>query len=154
MILTKDAGLDELTNAMRADYNYGETAVSGNPQDLLLIGWGPRKTPAGPQVPGIPRNFEAPRQGEGWVFLDWKTPATGGAVVSYQIERRLRPVGDWAIVGMAIDSEITLTNQERGKDWEYRVNRVRDFRDDLLPKLISGDISFSGRERALNEDCC
>jgi hypothetical protein len=30
-------------------------------------------------------------------------------------------VGDWTIAGMAIDSEITLTNQERGKDLEYRV---------------------------------
>ena len=27
-------------------------------------------------------------------------------------------------VGMAIESEITLTNQERGKEWEYRVIAV------------------------------
>ncbi len=28
------------------------------------------------------------------------------------------------LVGLAIDSEATLNNQERGKDWEYRVIAV------------------------------
>lgn len=117
---TKDAQLTELTAAMRADYDYAENAVA-SPDQLALIGWGPRKTPAAPDVPGIPRNFEAPRQGEGWVFLDWKSPADGGKVVSYQVERRERPAGDWTVVGMALETEIMLTGQERGKDWEYRV---------------------------------
>ena len=29
--------------------------------------------------------------------------------------------GDRALVSRAIESEATLTGQERGKDWEYRV---------------------------------
>ena len=40
------------------------------------------------------------------------------------IERRKRLSGPWADVGMAIESEITLSNQERGKEWEYRVIAV------------------------------
>ena len=36
----------------------------------------------------------------------------------------LRPDGPWSDAGMAIESEITLTNQERGKEWEYRVLAV------------------------------
>ena len=40
---------------------------------------------------------------------------------SYQVERRERPVGDWAIAGMALKSEIMLVNQGRAKDLEYRV---------------------------------
>jgi len=48
----------------------------------------------------------------------------GGAVAAYKIQRRLRPNGPWTDVGMAIESEITLTNQERGKEWEYRVIAV------------------------------
>ena len=72
--------------------------------------------------PGV--NRHAPRQGEGWVFLDWKEPADGGAVASYKIERRLRPAGDWAIISIALESEATLNNQERNKDWEYRVIAV------------------------------
>lgn len=52
---------------------------------------------------------------------DFPAPADGGKTVSYQIERRERPVGDWTIAGMALKTEIMLTNQDRGKDLEYRV---------------------------------
>ena len=47
--------------------------------------------------------------------------ADGGAVAAYKIERRERPAGECILVSMAIESEATLNNQERGKDWEYRV---------------------------------
>ncbi len=47
-----------------------------------------------------------------------------GKVAAYKIERRERPSGPWTDVGLAIESEITLSNQERGKEWEYRVIAV------------------------------
>lgn len=53
-----------------------------------------------------------------------KAPADGGAVNAYKIERRLRPDGPWLDVGLAIESETTLTGQERSKEWEYRVSAV------------------------------
>jgi len=31
------------------------------------------------------------------------------------------PLRPWADIGLAIESEITLSNQDRGKEWEYRV---------------------------------
>ena len=122
---TKDANYEELTDGMKANYGYAETAVT-DPAQLQLIGWEARKTPSAPAVPGIPRAFEAVQQGEGWVFLDWKSPTSGGPVVSYQVERRARPAGDWVIAGMALKSEIMLTAQERGKDLEYRVIPVNN----------------------------
>ena len=123
---TKNAGLDEVIDGMRANYSYAEIAVGDDVEQLRLIGREPRKTPAPPPVPGIPRALEAARQGEGWVFLDWKSPADGGKVVSYQVECRERPAGDWAIVGMALKTEHMLTNQDRGKDLEYRVIPVNN----------------------------
>ena len=48
-------------------------------------------------------------------------PSDGGAVAAYKIERRERPTGEWMLVNMAIESEATLNNQERGKNWEYRI---------------------------------
>jgi hypothetical protein len=48
----------------------------------------------------------------------------GGAVASYKIERRERPAGDWMLISLAMESEATLNNQERGKDWEYRIIAV------------------------------
>ena len=118
---TKKAGLEELVIAMKADLRYAEDAVSYNDAKLTALGWGGKAAPTALQVPGQPRSLEAPRQGEGWIFLDWKKPADGGAVAAYKIERRERPTGDWTLVSMAIESEATLNNQERGKDWEYRV---------------------------------
>ena len=119
--VTKIAGLDELITAMRADLRYAEDAVNYDDAKLTALGWGGKAAPTSLQIPGQPRALEAPRQGEGWVFLDWKEPADGGSVAAYKIERRERPVGDWILISMAIESEATLNNQERGKDWEYRV---------------------------------
>jgi len=118
---TKIAGLEELVTAMRADLRYAEDAVNYDDAKLTALGWGGKATPTALQVPGQPRSLKAPRQGEGWIFLDWKKPADGGAVAAYKIERRERPTGDWMLISMAIESEATLNNQERGKDWEYRV---------------------------------
>ena len=118
---TKNAGLEELVTAMRADLRYAEDAVNYDDAKLTALGWGGRAEATALELPGQARALEAPQQGEGWVFLDWKKPADGGAVAAYKIERRERPTGDWALNSMAIDSEATLNNQERGKDWEYRV---------------------------------
>lgn len=118
---TKNAGLDELVTAMRADLRYAEDAVNYDDAKLTALGWGGRAAPTELQLPGQPRVLEAPQQGEGWVFLDWKKPADGGTVAAYKIERRERPEGPWMMIGMAIESEATLNNQDRGKDWEYRV---------------------------------
>lgn len=121
MTETKAAGLEELVTAMRADLRYAEDAVNYDDAKLSALGWSAKAAPTALEVSGQARALEAPQQGEGWVFLDWKKPADGGAVAAYKIERRERPAGDWMLVSMAIESEATLNNQERGKDWEYRV---------------------------------
>lgn len=118
---TKAAGLEELTTAMKADLRYAEDAVNFDDAKLTALGWGGRAAASELEAPGQPRSLEAPSQGEGWVFLDWKKPSDGGKVAAYKIERRERPAGDWMLVSMAIESEATLNNQERGKDWEYRI---------------------------------
>jgi hypothetical protein len=122
--VTKDAGLVELSDAMKAEITYAETTVGNDEVKLALIGWGGKSAPVALQPPGQARTLEAPREGEGWIFLDWKDPVDGGAVASYKIERRERPAGDWMLISLAMESEATLNNQERGKDWEYRVIAV------------------------------
>ena len=114
---TKIAGLEELIAAMKADLRYAEDVVNYDNAKLAALGWGGKAPATSLEIPGQPRALEAPRQGEGWVFL----PANGGAVAAYKIERRECPAGKWTLVSMAIESEATLTGQERNKDWEYRV---------------------------------
>lgn len=122
--VTKDAGLEELTDSMRAVLRYAEDTVDYDDAKLSLLGWGGKAAPTALSPPGQARTLEIPNQGEGWVFLDWKSPSDGGKVASYKIERRERPAGDWTLISMAIETEATLNNQQRGKDWEYRVIAV------------------------------
>lgn len=121
--VTKSAALEELVSAMRADLRYAEDAVNYDDAKLTVLGWGGRAAPVASvlELPGQPRALEAPQQGEGWVFLDWKKPSDGGAVAAYKIERRERPSGDWTLASVAIESEAMLVGQERAKDLEYRV---------------------------------
>jgi hypothetical protein len=120
----KLAALEALMDDMKADLRYAEVTVNYDDAKLKLIGWGGRAAKTPLAAPGQCRSLEAPREGEGWLFLDWKEPADGGAIAAYKIQRRLRPDGPWSEAGMAIETEATLTNQERGKEWEYRVLAV------------------------------
>ncbi len=120
----KHADQDRLTTAMKSVLRYAENAVQGNDVKLAALGWGGKSAPPPLQPPGQPRLLEAPKQGQGWLHLDWKTPAEGGAPAFYRIERRKLPSGDWEVAGTSLATEATLNNQERGKEWEYRVVAV------------------------------
>ena len=117
----KATALEDLVTAMKADLRYAEDHVNHDDAQLSVLGWGAKAAATALEAPGQPRSLEAPRQGEGWIFLDWKPPVDGGIVAAYKIERRERPTGNWMLAALAIESEATLNNQERGKDWEYRI---------------------------------
>ena len=120
----KDEALQTLIDAMKDDLRYAENTVDFDDDKLKLLGWGGRKAGTALEAPGQARTLEAPRQGEGWIFLDWKEPIDGGKPAAYKIQRRERPAGPWSDASMAIESEITLTDQTRGTEWEYRVVAV------------------------------
>ncbi len=124
----KDVALQELIEAMKADIRYAENTVDFDDDKLKLIGWAGKKAPTALPPPGQSRLLEAPKQGEGWVFLDWKQPADGGKPAAYKIQRRVggvvgsEPVGDrWDDIATAILSEITLVDQPEKTEIEYRV---------------------------------
>jgi len=120
----KDEALEDLADAMKSDIRYAENTVDFDDDKLKLIGWAGRKakTPLAP--PGQARLLEAPKQGEGWVFLDWKAPIDGGAPAAYKVMRRERPAGPWEDAATAVITEATLVEQPRGKELEYRIIAV------------------------------
>ncbi len=118
------AAFDTLTEDMKKDLRYAELHTSFDDSKLQLIGWGGRSAPTALEVPGACRALETVEQGEGWVSLDWKEPSDGGKPAAYQVQRRDRPAGAWNDVAVAVESEATLSNQERGKEFEYRVLAV------------------------------
>ncbi|MCK4789295.1 MAG: fibronectin type III domain-containing protein [Desulfobacteraceae bacterium] len=117
----KDEALEELVEAMKADIRYAENTVDFDDDRLKLIGWAGKKvaTPLAP--PGQVRLLEAPKQGKGWVFLDWKAPAEGGKPKAYKIQRLLRSGGSWQDVATAILTEATLVEQPEKTEIEYRL---------------------------------
>ncbi len=109
---------------MKDDIDYAENTVNFDDNKLKLIGWAGRKAAAPLAVPGQARLLEAPRQGDGWVFLDWKKPTDGGRPAAYKVMRRERPAGPWEDVATAVITEATLVEQPRGKEFEYRIIAV------------------------------
>lgn len=132
----KDAALQTMVDGMKADLRYAENTVDFDDDKLKLIGWGGRKANTSLEAPGQARTLEAPRQGEGWIFLDWKAPSDGGRVAAYKIQRRTRPEGPWSDAGMAIESEITLSEQTRGVELEYRVSAVNKTGEGLASNTV------------------
>lgn len=121
---TKDEVLQALVEGMKKNLRYAEMITGGEDAKLSLMGWGGKSAAVALQAPGQCRTLEAPQQGEGWVLLDWKDPLDGGNPAAYKVQRRERPAGAWSDVATAVESEITLNSQPRGKEFEYRVTAV------------------------------
>ncbi|HOV76266.1 MAG TPA: fibronectin type III domain-containing protein [Candidatus Hydrogenedentes bacterium] len=128
----KDGALDALEGIMKVQLRQSEVDTADDSEKLELIGWGP-KAPAQPSnPPGQPRNLDPVIQGPSTLFLDWKSPAPGpgGRVRTYLIERRKQVSGgafnEWHQVGVALDSELTLTEQPRNVQLEYRIIAVNN----------------------------
>ena len=128
----KDGVLTTLEDLMKVQLRQSEVDVADDQEKLSLIGWGP-KAPAQPSnPPGQPRNLDPVIQGPGTLFLDWKAPAPGpgGRVRTYLIERREQVSGgafnEWHQVGVALDSELSLTEQPRNVQLEYRIIAVNN----------------------------
>ena len=121
----KDDALEDLIKASKSNILYAENTVNFDDAKLKLIGWAGRQTATALTPPGQSRLLEAPKQGEGWVFLDWKAPADGGcSSAAYKVMRRERPAGAWEEVATAVITEATLVEQPRGKELEYRIVAV------------------------------
>lgn len=133
----KQAGVDEAVSALKTVLRYAEDAVQGDDAKLAQLGWGGRAASRPLQAPGQPRLLEARQQGAGWVVLDWKKPADGGAAASYKIERRGRTEGEWELAGISVETEVTLNNQERGKEWEYRVIAINKAGEGAASNIVS-----------------
>ncbi len=129
--LTKVTTLDDLIDIMGNDLKLSEVDVAANPEKLTQIGWGPRQDPQPVDPPGQPTNLYPKAEGQGLLWLAWDRPESGCPVRNYTVQRREQPAGggefgDWTIVGTALNNEISLTDQPRGIQMEYRVNAVNN----------------------------
>ena len=128
---SKNVEVDALEGVMRDEIKKSEVDVGTDSEKLEYIGWGPKAPPSPAATPGQPRALEALMQGAGSLLLDWKGPArgTGGVVRTYVIERREQPAGggefgNWAQIGIALETESMMTSQPQGPQLEYRIKAV------------------------------
>lgn len=127
--VTKGTKLDDLVELMKNDLKLSEVDVADDPEKLAQIGWGPRQQPQPVEAPGQPTNLHPVAEGQGMLWLAWDRPDSGGPIRNYIVERREQPAGGgefgmWNIVGTALNNEISLTDQPRGIQMEYKVKAV------------------------------
>jgi len=121
---TKETVMTDLIEHIKSNLRYAENTVDYDNTKLSMIGWGGRRPPGPLAAPGQVSNLKATEQGEDWITLNWRKPLDGGKVVHYCIECRKKGEDHWQLVQTALETEITLTGQERGKTLEYRVVAV------------------------------
>ncbi len=132
----KVAALEAMADAMKKDIRYAENTVNYDDEKLKLLGWSGRKDKTPMAVPGQTRELVAVEQGEGWVKLAWKKPVDGGAVSVYKVQRRQRPEGSWQETAASIERQITLTDQLRGVEWEYRIIAANKAGDGMGSNIV------------------
>jgi len=122
-VIAKREALQDLADGMRTELRYAENTVHFDDAKLKLLGWGGRRSKAPLQPPGQARSLEIARQGAGSISFRWKAPVDGGSVSAYKTQRleRFTPDAPWLDVGTSVGTEIALTNQERGKEFEFRI---------------------------------
>ena len=68
---TKEAGLEEMTNAMQSVLRYAENTVDFDDDQLKLLGWGGRRARTPLELPGQPRTLcGQPVVGEAWAWSE------------------------------------------------------------------------------------
>lgn len=117
----KNDAFTKLSDVMKTDLRYAEMTVDYDDTKLKQLGWGGRAARTTLTAPGQPRTLMAPNRGNTSLTLEWKEPLDGGKVQAYKVQRRERPSGAWLDVATALEPALTLADQARGIEWEYRV---------------------------------
>jgi hypothetical protein len=132
-VRAKDDALATLKHGLKNDLRYAENTVDFDDALLKNLGWSGRKAKHRLQPPGQPGSLAAPKQGEGFLQFVWQKPTDGGKPVAYKIQRRFlheldktekkdKNTGDaWSDIAAALETEISLQDQPRGVELEYRV---------------------------------
>nr|VFJ55017.1 MAG: Fibronectin type III domain-containing protein [Candidatus Kentron sp. FM]VFJ75052.1 MAG: Fibronectin type III domain-containing protein [Candidatus Kentron sp. FM]VFK17830.1 MAG: Fibronectin type III domain-containing protein [Candidatus Kentron sp. FM] len=121
----KQASLQALSDKIKINLRYAEMVTGFDDAKLKAIGWGGRKEKTPLAAPGQVPNLVTTEQGDDWITLAWKKPREGGKPSTYEIRRReWGGDADWDTVATSTSLEVTLTEQERGKELEYCVVTV------------------------------
>ena len=117
----KQDAIGDLADKMKHVIRYAEIEARDDEAKLTNIGWSARRDPVKTLPPGPPRTLEVKRQGRGWVYLDWKSPAEGGTVSAYRVLSRTSGETEWKEIVLCFESMMVLTDQPQGVDLEFQI---------------------------------
>jgi hypothetical protein len=132
----KQDALQDLSDKMKGVLRYAEIAHREDESKLRTIGWSGKRDPVELQPPGAPRTLEVKREGRGWVYLDWKSPAEGGTVSAYRVLSRTSGETEWKEIVLCFESVTALTEQLQGVDLEFQVIAINKAGESLPSNLI------------------
>ena len=135
LVVANAASLEEISNSTRT-----KIAVGQDEGKLKNIGWSGRRDPAELLPPGAPRTLEIKREGKGWVYLDWKTPAEGGTVSAYRVLTRTSGDTEWNEIVLSFESMTVLTDQPQGVDIEFQVIAINKAGASIPSNLVTVDL--------------
>jgi hypothetical protein len=115
-----------LEEQMRKTIHLAEHDCIESPDDLGYIGWGPRKDPNPLAKPGNPSGLRQVYEGAGTITLEWDKAKNGGHPSSFYVERSDQPTGGgipgpWTLIATSYGTTISLLNQPRGIEMQYRI---------------------------------
>ena len=123
-IAVKQEALEALTEQMKSDLRYAENTVKYDNGKLEKLRWGGRGSSTPLSAPGQVLSLTAPREGAGWILLEWREPVDGGRPSAYRVQRRLHEDLDWEEAGMSVDTQTLLRGQKQGVCWYDQVIAV------------------------------
>lgn len=133
------AALAEVVGLTKADLRYAEYTARYDGAALGMLGWGGRRKRQRLRPPGQVLGFRIVRQDLDSVALVWDKPVDGGRPAAYRIECRRAGEDAWRIEGSAVDTSITLNNQERGVQLTYRaiaINRAGEGMESAVAEAV------------------
>jgi hypothetical protein len=133
----KQDALQDLTDKMKSILRYAEITHRDDEGKLRTIGWSGKRERVNLEPPGAPRTLEVKREGRGWVYLDWKSPADGGTVSAYRVLSRTTGETEWKEGVLCFESMTVMTDQPQGVDLEYHVIAINKAGESIPSNLIT-----------------
>lgn len=133
----KDEALEELVSDMKSNIRYAENTADFDDGKLKTIGWGGRAPKNSLDVPGQVGSLSAPREGPGWILLEWKQPVEGGKVSAYRIQRRRHAEETQEEAGTSVETQALLSGQERGVGLVYHVIAVNKAGEGIPSNIVT-----------------
>ncbi len=121
----KKRAYERMVDSMKSSIRQGQLDSLSHPLRITEIGWNLPAKRSALKEPGQPNNLDIRCAGSNTLCLSWDKPKRGGAVGYYIVQRRVmgheNSFDSWQLAGTSFDETITLNDQPRQTEIEFRI---------------------------------